>query len=630
MSKRRVPLTLLLILCVAVVVRPVVSIALTHDAEAQKKISSPGFYSGYSAPGHTGFVTKSFYLSMPDGVNLAVDVSLPADMTTEDKIPTLIKQTRLWRSREGDQSPGQAAEFFLSHGYAWIVVDVRGTGASSGSLPYPSSAREIKDGMHVVNWIVKQAWSNGKVGTFGNGYSGRAAEFLLVNKHPSVRAAVICCSMYDTYADVVFPGGIHQTWFTESWTEMTRALDANDPYVLAMHSGLKPAQDEQLMGVKPVDGDEDRSLLKAAIEDHASNYDLHQDCLAVQYRDDPVPSGFGTFDLISPFLYRAEFEDSGAAVYSFSGWFDSGCVRSATNRYMTISNPGKLIIGGWPGSGLPNVSPWKKPDSPQFDHNAELLRFFDYHLKGIDNGIMDEKPVHYYTMGEEKWKASDDWPLRSQKMTRYYFTEGHLLSTKPPSGEEAYDEYQVDFSTGTGNASRWNSMYNRSRVQIGYPDRALEDEKLLVYDTLPLESDLEVTGHPIVHLYVSSSEIDAGLFVYLEDVDASGRVTYLTEGLLQMVSRKKSEARPYQTAGPYHSFTRDDMSPLIPGEAVEVSIELLPTSVLLRKGHRIRVAIAGADKDHFALSGGIAPMLKVHRSSELGSNIELPVIPASR
>jgi len=116
--------------------------------------------------------------------------------------------------------------------------------------------------------------------------------------------------------------------------------------------------------------------------------------------------------------------------------------------------------------------------------------------------------------------------------------------------------------------------------------------------------------------------------VYLEDVHPSGEVTYVTEGQLRAIHRKLSnEEPPYKTPVPYRTFMKKDAMPLVPGEPAELVFDLLPTSYQFLKGHSIRVAIAGADKDHFPVANtSLPPTLEFHRDSEHASFIDLPVV----
>lgn len=228
-------------------------------------------------------------------------------------------------------------------------------------------------------------------------------------------------------------------------------------------------------------------------------------------------------------------------------------------------------------------------------------------------------------MVEERWKAADTWPPRSQAVA-FYLAANHALTTTPPADAEAGDSYEVDYSHGTGPQSRWDSAIGGRFV--AYPDRATQDAKLLVYESAPLARDTEVTGHPVVSLHVTSTKEDGASFVYLEDVDREGNVAYVTEGQLRALHRRVSTVDPPHTQlGPSHSFTRADGHALVPGEAAELSFGLLPTSYRFRQGHRIRVAVAGADKDHFALIPADGPpRIRVHRDAARPSRVVLPVV----
>ena len=154
------------------------------------------------------------------------------------------------------------------------------------------------------------------------------------------------------------------------------------------------------------------------------------------------------------------------------------------------------------------------------------------------------------------------------------------------------------------------------------------DEKLLCYTSGPLDRDMEVTGHPTVTLFVSSTAPDGNFFVYLEDVDESGHVDYVTEGQLRAIHRKLSdEEPPYVTVVPYRTFNRADAMSLVSGEVAELTFDLLPTSYVFKEGHAVRVAIAGADSDHFAPAPGTSPTIKCHRDSVHPSHIDLPTMP---
>jgi hypothetical protein len=162
---------------------------------------------------------------------------------------------------------------------------------------------------------------------------------------------------------------------------------------------------------------------------------------------------------------------------------------------------------------------------------------------------------------------------------------------------------------------------------VHYPDRAFTDRTLLVYQGPPLAEDLEVTGHPVVYLFVTSTEEDGAFFAYLEDVDPSGRVTYVTEGQLRALHRKLGVGpSPQGEAWPWHSYRREDAAPLVPGEVAELVFDLLPTSYLFRAGHSLRIALAGADADHFAPVTATTPTWEMQRNRAHPSRVVLPVV----
>ena len=183
-----------------------------------------------------------------------------------------------------------------------------------------------------------------------------------------------------------------------------------------------------------------------------------------------------------------------------------------------------------------------------------------------------------------------------------------------------------DGAPSTGDATRWHT--GLALADVVYPDRAEEDLKLLTYTSPPMAADVELTGNPIVTLYVASTAEDGSFHVYLEDVAPGGRVTYITEGILRAIHRPVSDAEPpYQVRGPYHSLERAAAASLVPGEVSEVRLSLYATSVLIRKGHRVRLAIAGHDASVFARYPAQGdPVISVQRNSLYPSHADLLVM----
>jgi len=560
----------------------------------------------------------SLYLTMRDGVRIAVTYYLPKDMQERQPMPTILRTTRYWRAIDG-MPPNEYIRQYLANGYAHVSVDARGTGASFGCWNGAWSPEETKDYDEVVDWIIQHPWSNGAVGTVGISYEGTTAEMVVTNCNPAVKAAIPQFSSFDGLVDIASPGGILLERFMEGWANLDATLDRNEPRTIPLGKNKT-----LLAGVLPIDEDRDGSLLDEAVSTHIHNFDPYRDIIPMRFRDDfweTDPSR--TASDYNPYGYVEQLRRSGTPIYSYSGYGDGGNALAAIHRFLTIRNPGsKLVLGPWSHGGNFHVSPYVQSKST-FIHIQEEIRFFDQHLKGIDNGIKEEAPVHYFTMVEEKWHSADSFPPPARDFKLYLQAENKLES-QTPSDREGWDEYHVDYSAGTGEQSRWNTLLGGGIVS--YPNRKEADQKLLCYDSPPLEGDLIVTGIPILKLYISSSATDGDFFAYLEDIDEDGNVVHVTEGELRALHRKVStETQPYVHAVPYHSFERKDAAPLVRGEIAEIVFHLLPISFMFRKGHRIRLALAGADVDHFQKRNVEPPLVKYHRQAEHPSSISLPV-----
>lgn len=564
-------------------------------------------YKGYAEPQYKEIATQSLYVPMRDGTRIAIDVLLPKDLPTATKLPALMNITRYWRAPEDKRAPDNQQKFFVEHGYALIMVDVRGTGASFGRWTMPWSKEELADYGQVVDWIVAQPWSNGKVGAYGSSYGGNSAQLLAALNHPAVKAVLPRHYEFDEFTDVPFPGGILNEWLVKTWNDSNHQLDEG-------------------AGVKPVDRDDDRSLLRQAIKEHAQNIDLDKAARQVTFRDDALSVGRGvTLDDISIHNRRQEIERSKVAINNWGGWFDAGTADGVIRSFLTFSNSQRAIIGSWNHGASQNASPYFSVNSQRIAIMYEWLRFFDYYLKGIDTGVESEKVLFYYTMGEERWKRTSVWPVAGTQNLRLYLAGDNSLSESAPTPAVGADTYKVDYESSTGEKNRWRTQLGG---QVIYEDRAEEDRRLLTYTSAPLTADTEITGYPVVNLYVTSTHMDGAFFVYLEEIDEAGKVRYLTEGQLRAVHRKVAKERPpYITPVPYHTFKKKDAQPLVPGEISELRFGLLPTSILIKKGHRIRVALAGHDKSVFArIPAEGTPVISVARNREHASFIELPVV----
>jgi putative CocE/NonD family hydrolase len=565
-------------------------------------------------PRYERSTTDAMYLTMRDGVRIAVDVTLPFPVPATTRIPTIVAMTRYWRAEQGEE-PDWRIGAAVNRGYAFVYMDERGTGASFGTWPYPWSETSLADFHEVVDWVVDQYWSNGRVGAWGISYLGMSAQFLPTTGHPAVRAVIPAFTQYDVYTDIAFPGGLFSEWFVGNWSAATALLDANE----------WPGDPDR--GVKRVDADHDGSLLEQAVSEHAQNGSVYEGFRDVTYRDQVSPLSV-TMDDISAHNYRSELEASDVAIYGWGSWMDHGSAHATITRFATLSNPQQAVIGAWTHGGWGHASPfqelWTEPDPSEGQQWDETLHFFDQYLKESGPGST-ERMLYYYTMGAEEWRSTSVWPVEGTTLETWHFAAGNTLASAAPSDAVGRDTYAVDFAATSGEHTRWHTPLDGP---VQYPDRHNEDYRLLTYTSEPLPEELEVTGYPVVTLYVTSTHTDGAFFAYLEDVDPNGRVTYVTEGQLRALHRKVStQVAPYELSIPYHSFQEADGEPLVPGQITEISFGLLPTSVVFQAGHSIRVAIAGHDNGIFARvpqSGD--PVVTVERNATHPSRISLPVV----
>lgn len=580
---------------------------------------------------YKGVTTQSRYLTMRDGTKIAIDVMLPGGIAQGALLPTLMIMARYWRSMElWMPSPPNAApigprestvDYFVARGFAVVVVDGRGTGASSGVTRYPWSPAELADYAEVVAWVTAQPWCNGRIGAYGISYEGATALRLIATDAPGVKGVIPQEIEYDVYTDVAFPGGILNEAFIRAWSESNARLDSNRT------SRLFPALARLFVrGVRPVDEDrKGRRQLKAAVAEHAGNTDVFAAMWQMLYRDDPFGSTGVTLDDFSVFAHNIALEGRGVPLFIWGSWLDAATAEAALRTFNTYDVPQIVIIGAWKHEMTAHGSPYGKPhDAPdplKEQQWAAMAQFFQRTL--VEDAPPQGKTLIYYTLGEEAWKRAETFPPANMREQRLYFAaEGALVEEQPR--EIAADAYTVDYEATTGVTNRWHTQMAQPLV---YPDRAQADQRLLTYTTAPLRQDVEITGYPLLTLHVASSEGDGAFFVYLEDVDPQGVVRYITEGQLRGIHRKLSGLpAPYRTPMLYRTFTRADAEAMPRGEFVQLVIPLQPTSVLIRKGHSIRVALAGADKDTFTrIPAQGVPTWQVGRGGAQASHITLPM-----
>ena len=554
---------------------------------------------------------RALYIVARDGTRLAADVWLPADYRSGQRLPTILHTTRYWRAIrwswivKGAYGLGlfpmpdtsMDIHFFLNHGYAVVSMDARGTGASDGRSTIPVSPDEVRDLDDIANWIVKQPWSNGRIGSMGVSYNGRLAEFAASLDNPAIKAVAPLFTSFDTTADYL-PGGVKVEGFVRKWSEFVQELDSND---ICFQYGLKCRllYAQLIRGVKPVDDDRDGRVL-AEIVSRRHNIYPTEAMPDMKFRDDRYGTTGLTYAERAPYAQKAAIEASHVPIFVADGWLDSMHADGAFSRYLTFSNDQIVTIGALSHGGTYDTDPFapagRAAVPSENDLNLQLLKFFDRTVKA-EHPESVERVIRYSTLGAgTKYRETATWPPPGlTERTLFLSADGRLVEAAPGAAQDV--RYKVDFSATTGETNRWFTTAKSSDVI--YPDRRSEDRKLLTFTSDPFAEDTEITGTPVLNLNVSSSRDDNAFFVYLEDVAPGGRVTYITEGILRGYDRKISASPPYAPLGPYHPLLRADMEPMIAGQTVKLEVPLAATSVLIRKGHSLRIALAGADASAF-------------------------------
>ncbi len=542
----------------------------------------------------------SRYLPMRDGTRIAVDVMLPRGLDPGERLPAVLIMARYWRSiRLRIPEPrGRAfigprdgiADYLLARGFAVVVVDARGTGASLGVSRYPFAPDELEDYAEVARWIRGQPWSNGAIGATGVSYEGSTALYLGASGTEGVRGLVVQEIEFDVYRDIAFPGGVYNQGFVDAWDASNRLLDANRTSAL-----FGPWWSRWMLGgVRPVA--DDPGALAEAVAGHRFNTDVGAAMRGVTFADDPFGETGVTLGDFSVPARLTGLVAGRAALCTWGSWLDMASADAVLSLARALPNPQVVVIGDWKHEMTGGGSPWGDPlDPPRRDQHAVMARFL--HETLVDRFQPEGTTIYYRTLGRPGWTRDTVFPPAGAAPQRWWLgPDGTLLAEPPPPGNIGY---QVDFSATTGRHNRWLTPM---AVPVSYPDRAGADRHLLTWTSGPLGEDLEITGYPEADLWVTSDREDSAFFLYLEEVDEHGVVRYATEGILRAIHRRvRDDLRPaWAGPGPWHTFRRDDAMPLQPGEPARLRFALQPVSVVFRRGRRIRIALAGADAGTFA------------------------------
>jgi putative CocE/NonD family hydrolase len=580
---------------------------------------------------------------MPDSVSLRVETNLPvkmrdgivlyADVYRPDSpgpFPVALQRTPYDKGSAGSMTnldPMKAAR----NGYAVVIQDTRGRYTSEGE--FYAFRDEINDGYDTVEWAAAQPWSTGKVGMYGASYVGATQWLAAVARPPHLAAIVPNVTASNYHEGWAYQGGAFELGFNVSWTLLQLTL----------------ANFGALSSAKSVPTEKRRDLIDAV-------NDMELSFRHLPTKDLPQLQG-GLADYYYDWLAHPEFDDYwknlciednhprlNVPAYNIGGWYDIFLGGTIRNFLGMRANGGsddarrgqKLLIGPWQhgsrgGSVVGDHYFGLAADAMAADLDGVHFRWFDYWLKGIDNGVLDEPPVRVFVMGDNVWREEQEWPLARAQNTSYYLhSQGKAnsssgdgsLSPEAP-GEEPPDVYlynPADPVPTRGGGLCCNPYFAANGAFDQQDIEARPD--VLVYSTPPLERDLEVTGPVTVTLWAATSQTDTDFTAKLVDVCEDGCARNLTDGIIR--------AR-YRDSSSNASFVE-------PGRVYHYTIDLWATSNVFQRGHRIRVEISSSNFPRFdrntntgnviAGDAEFKPALQtVMHDAQHPSHITLPVVP---
>ncbi len=475
-------------------------------------------------------------IPMKDGVKLAADIWRPEEGS--GPFPVLLEYLP-YRKTEARGGSSRLYSYFVRHGFVVARVDIRGTGNSEGVLiPYEYSEIEQRDGEEVIAWLAAQPFSNGNVGMFGISWGGFNSIHMAMRRPPALKAIIAVDATDDLYQDDVhFMDGIIHVDSWEMSQDLANAVPGAPDYVF----------DERYF---------------------ADRFDQPPWMLTykAQQRDGPF------WDRTA---LNKRYESIAIPVFMIGGWYD-GYRDSIPRMLEHLKAPTKAIVGAWD-----HTYPDEPYPKPGFDWRHEAVRWFDQWLKGKDTGIMKEPrlavyvrnwhpPGPYLEEAPGRWRYEDGWPIARIRDRVLHPRSDRSLADAP--GVEAVDRLRYVPTTGVeagGPVMWWGDVA---------PDQRPTDAFSLVYDTPPLDEDVEILGLPKAMLKVAADAPHIDWFARLNDVAPDGTVT-------QVAGAGMNGA---------HRISARDPKAIVPGEPFPLQIEMHFTSWVFPKGHRIRLAVSNA------------------------------------
>jgi len=562
---------------------------------------------------------RDYYWVAPDGTRLAISVWLPKP-SGPARVPAVVFQTRY-----GRQSANAAANMraLPTLPVAMVVVDVRGTTASSGDRLLEVNADAV-DMRSLFDHLATQSWSDGRLVTAGQSYLADTADTATGQGAPMLRGALVRETEYDVYLHAFQPGGIQNRWALEEYDRWTLAMDTGRFDSGEQHLDcVARAADCPALGatVTPVGGAAGVADLQRAMQDRRRW--RAKDFAAVVSRDEPSANGYSFFDW-SPARWRTGQRAARVPVQVWGSWMDSATAEAALARFRsTPETPVEVYITANDHAYTRRTDPLLPERIDPVPSVAEQQIAMESFVRGALDGKAPPRMIHYYVLGDASMRMTPVWPPADVLDQTWFLASSRQLSARrPPVG---IVEYAVDFTATAGARTRWTA-------NLGFPaeygERAPLAVRLAAFTSPPLSGDVELAGYVRLQLRIAARTRDPAVHAYLDDVAPDGSVRYLTEGLLRLVHRAiVPPARlPYDQGPDRHSYMVADLQPVPAGRYVDVQIVLQPVAARLRAGHRLRLSIAGADATNFArYSEGLPDAFRI----ELGesSRISVPLRP---
>jgi hypothetical protein len=554
-------------------------------------------------------------LKMSDGLVMRANLFLPAETGS---FPTVLTATGYnkdatnptGKACSGSGGLATADATLVDKGYAVMLLDDRGTGASQGK--WDSWGQRTQDDYgEALDWIQAQPWSDGQVATTGGSYMGITsllvaeadAARVAAGKPRAVKAVWADVPMSDAYRDVTFHGGAIDAGFIPLWLGLTSGL-----------SDLPPSTTL----------DDPAGSLPTYADHLRNNFDF-----AAQKILDSSTGGDGAYD--GPF-YRLRSPGERAAsiripVAWTGGWWDIFQRGEPLLYEQLVNSPHKKLF----------MSPhYHTGGGPAMEDPGLKLKWFDRWLKGTRNGVEETPDVNLFTMGAEKWQHFTRWPLPHTDYTKLYLGDGKTLQAVKPIEGGGDDAPLLPASSP---CSRMTAQWTAGAGALGpcETDNRTFEATSLTYTTPALEADTQVTGLITADVWATvSGAKDATLVAVLSDVDPSGASNQVTAGFLLASQRAVDPERSTYGPGglmvrPFHPFTRESQKPVEPNQPSRYRIEIYPTSQVFKAGHRLRLTIGTANSPTTqtplpALADELGGSIRVLRGARYDSHLLLPLV----